>query len=340
MGAVDVVWLGEQGKAIHDLFHSLFFSFASIFLVLGVVLEYFKFPLGGGSLIPQLVSRVLIASIMLYSLPEVMNTLANVTDSITAEISKQHDPAMVAEKLIERAKDFNPHLWSSWKDVILQSFTWATFFLLYLSVHLSNAGVALVWTVLYVFSPLLIALYILPPTSMATKALYRSLIEVCCWKIVWSTLAVLLWSTALSQVNKPESEVNIITVVAYNLILAASLLMTPLVVNALASGGLSSLAAQATGIAAGASFFNPGTFAAQRANDGKKMAVGASKAVAKWGTRKALSPVARAMGIKLGDSKRGVIKARPVKSGWANLPTRIRREPPEWHADVPPPSEP
>ena len=117
------------------------------------------------------------------------------------------------------------------------------------------------WTLLYVFSPVLIALFVLPSTSSATKALYRTLIEMSCWKIVWSVLATLLWSTALSEINKPNHDINFITSICYNLILAGSVLLTPMIVHSLASSGLSGMAQSVGAIAVGAATFSPGKVA-------------------------------------------------------------------------------
>jgi Na+-translocating ferredoxin:NAD+ oxidoreductase RnfA subunit len=114
---------------------------------------------------------------------------------------------------------------------------------------------------LYVFSPLLIALFILPATASATRALYQSLFEVCAWKVVWSVLATLLWSAALSQINKPTSDINFLTVIAFNLILAVSVLFTPMVVHALAGKGITAMASSMMGMAAGASVLSPGVIA-------------------------------------------------------------------------------
>jgi hypothetical protein len=68
-----------------------------------------------------------------------------------------------------------------------------TFFILYFSIHIADSFYIYVWVMLYVFSPLLIALYVLPVTASATSGLFRSLIEVASWKIVWSVIATLLW---------------------------------------------------------------------------------------------------------------------------------------------------
>lgn len=113
------------------------------------------------------------------------------------------------------------------------------------------------WALIYVLSPLLIALFILPGTASVTKALYRSLFEVCGWKVLWVVLSALLWSSSYSTINGPESDVNLFTVVCLNLILAASLLFTPMIVSALAGAGLSGVTSGLMGLGAAATYFNP-----------------------------------------------------------------------------------
>ena len=47
--------------------------------------------------------------------------------------------------------------------------SFVTFFLLYISVYIADAAITYAWVLLYVFSPLFTALYVLPVTSGATK---------------------------------------------------------------------------------------------------------------------------------------------------------------------------
>ena len=110
---------------------------------------------------------------------------------------------------------------------------------------------------LYVFSPLLIALYVLPVTAGATSGLFKSLIEVACWKIVWSVIATLLWSSALSQINQDGSQVNFLTAIGFNIILAGSLLLTPFVVHALAGSGLAQMGKDLSSLAIGGMTISP-----------------------------------------------------------------------------------
>lgn len=252
----DVSWLASQAHQVHDIFYGLFYALVTVFLCLGLFLEYFKWPLGGTPSFSVLVGRVFIAALMLHSYSEVSNTIADVVDSISRQLGNLNQLNIVVGKMGDKLGQFT-YSWLSVKDTILQIISFVTFLLLYLAVHGVQAFMLYTWTMLYVFSPLLIALYVLPSTSGATKALYRSLIEVSCWKIVLSVLATLLWSFALSDINKPDHDVPFLTVVFLNLILAGSMLMTPMVVHALAGAGFATLAQAAGGIVAGATMAAP-----------------------------------------------------------------------------------
>lgn len=254
----DLSWLAQEAKSIHAIFESMFYGLATVLVLIGVVSDYFKLPIGGISFTPQLIGRVLIAAILLHSYPEITNALSDVTEALSAKIGDYNNFNLVTTRMKDKLGEMT-WSWTAVKDSIIMIFSFLTFFLLYISVFITNAGVIYVWTILYVFSPILIALFILPSTAGATSALYRSLIEVCAWKIVWATLAALLWSSALSEMNK--TDINFLTVISFNLILAISLLVTPLIVSFLFSKGLSSMASSSLGMAATAAAFSPGLLA-------------------------------------------------------------------------------
>lgn len=253
----DLSWLSQEAKQLHAMFEQLFYGLALVLLLLGVVMEFFKLPIGGMPQFTTLAGRCLIAAILLVTYPQISNLIADFTDAVSNQIGSLNSIKLVLARYYDKLFQFQMS-WTSIKDSILMLISFVTFFLLYISVYIADAAITYAWVLLYVFSPILTALYVLPVTSAATKALYRTLFEIGAWKIVWSVLATLLWSSALSQINQPQNNVNFITAVSFNLILAGSLLLTPLVVNALAGAGLASLAAQTAGIAAGAAAFNPG----------------------------------------------------------------------------------
>lgn len=255
----DLTWLAEQARAVHGIFNSWFFPLITLFLALGVVLEFFKLPLGGMPSFGTLVGRAIVASILLYAYPEISNAIADIVDAVSSQLGSLNDFNLVLAKMGDKLKDLT-WSWISFKDSIIGILSYLSFFLLYISVYAIQAFMIFSWTLLFVFSPLLIALFVIPGTAMATKALFQSLIEVGLWKVMWSVLATLLWSLALSEINSGGNEVNFLTAIFLNLILAGSLLLTPLVVHALAGKGISSLATAAGGIVAGATMGTPIVF--------------------------------------------------------------------------------
>jgi hypothetical protein len=253
----DLSWLAQEATKIHAIFESIFYGLVTVLLVFGVITEYFKWPIGGGlPSIGPLVGRVLIAAILLHTYTDVTNLFSEFTDALAAKLGDLNQIKLVLVRMGGKLHDMT-WSWVSVKDSATLLVSFVTFFLLYFSVHVANAFILYTWTLLYVFSPILIALFVIPATAGATKALYRSIIEVSCWKIVWSVLATLLWSAALSDINQPGHDISFLTSICFNLILAGTLLLVPIVVHSLAGAGFSSMAKSIGGIAVGSVMLSP-----------------------------------------------------------------------------------
>lgn len=257
----DLNWLANQAHQIHDYFGGIFYALVGLFLCLGIFIEYFKWPLGEVPAFSVLIGRALIAAILLQTFTEVSNAIADVADALASDLGNMNSFKLVLSVMGDKVTTLT-WSWVSLRDWVILLLSFLTFFLLYFSVHVVESFLLYTWTLLYVFSPILIALFVLPATAPATKALYRSLIEVSAWKVVWSVLATLLWSAALSDINKPEQDVNFISAICFNLILAGSLLLTPVVVHSLAGAGLSGMAKTVGGVAVGAAMVSPTTVVA------------------------------------------------------------------------------
>ncbi len=267
---MDMSWLSTEAKVIHEIFSSFFYSIVLLMITLGVVLNFFKMPMGQVPEFMQLVGRAIIAAFILAALPEIMNFLADITDQLSARIGQLTNFKTVVGRLGEKVGTLT-WSWVSFKDSVLLLISYLTFFLLYVSVYIADAMYLLIWTLIYIFSPLLIAAFTLPSTAAATKGLFQSLIEVCLWKICWSVLAALLWSFALSEINKPEYDVDFFTAILLNIMLAFSVLLTPMLVKSLLKGGLSSSASAMGGAILGAAALTPGGMLAATKAGGSKL---------------------------------------------------------------------
>jgi hypothetical protein len=219
----------------------MFYSVVLLMIGLGVVMNYFRMPMGQVPEFLQLVGRALLAAFILAAFPEIMNQLADVTDDIARNVGQLNNFKLVVSRLGEKIGNLT-WSWISVKDSILLVISYLTFFFVYVSVYIADSMFLLTWTLLYVFSPLLIAAFTLPATASATKGLFQALIEVCLWKISWAVLAALLWSFALSQINDPAYDVDFVTAIIVNVMLAFSVLLMPFIVRSLIKGGIPSAA--------------------------------------------------------------------------------------------------
>lgn len=240
-------WLASEAKQIHTLFSSLFYSIVVVLISLGVVTSFFKMSIGHVPVFFTLVGRAVLAAFILTAFPEIMNTLADITDQISHDIGQLNNLKLVVARLGEKIGSLS-FSWVSVKDSVLLVVSYLTFFLLYVSVYIADAMYLLAWTLIFVFSPILIAAFTLPSTASATAGLFRTLIEVCLWKICWSVLAALLWSFALSEINQPKYDVDFLTAILLNVMLAFSLVLTPFVVRGLMKGNASGLASNLGGL--------------------------------------------------------------------------------------------
>lgn len=244
---MDISWISSQAKEIHTFFVSIFYVLATLLLLIGVLIEYFKMPIGGVPAFSQLVGRALVAAILLAAYPEISNTVAAVADAVADRLGSINTFNSVLHSAGATLKDHS-WSWTSLGDTLLSVVAYAAYLLLYVTVFFFDAAIVYCLVLLYIFSPIMIVFYILPQTAAMTSGLFRTLYEIAAWKIVWSVLGTLLWSTALHDFEVKGQ--NFITLLALTLMLAFSILLTPIVVRNLISGALSSVATQTAGLAA------------------------------------------------------------------------------------------
>jgi hypothetical protein len=237
----DLGWLSQEMHKIHDWFQATFYVLVTVFLLLGVVLEYFKMPLGNTPSFGTLIGRALIAAILLHTFPEIANTINDLAAALSKQLGDLTQFRLALDKMGDKLGQLS-WSWTSARQSAIVILSYLCFFLLYFSVHVAQALYLYSSVLLFVFSPILIALFVLPQTAAATSGLFRSLIEVSLWKPVWCVIATLIWSSGISDIQGTTSHVSFLSAVCFCLIAAGSLIMTPMVVHALASGTVSSLA--------------------------------------------------------------------------------------------------
>lgn len=279
---MDISWISTQAREIHTFFVSIFYLLTTILLLLGVLTDYFKMPIGGTPSFTQLVGRALIATILLIAYPEISNTVAAISDAVADRLGSLNSFTNVMKSAGVALKQHS-WSWTSVGDTLLSVVAYGAYLILYITVFFFDAAIVYSLTLLYIFSPLMIAFYILPSTSSMTSGLFRTLFEVAAWKIVFAVLGTLLWSTALNDFSN-SGKGNFITLVALTLMLAFSILMTPVVVRSIISGTVANIATQTAGLAAmalSAGFLTPTALAALTGKGAKSAAISTAKLIPK-----------------------------------------------------------
>src|SRR3954471_21001875 len=98
----DVTWLTQEAHKIHDWFQSLFYGLVLLFLLIGLLIEYFKWPIGGVPSFGPLAGRALVAAILLLSYPEVANLISDLTTAASQQLGNLNEFKTVLTKLGEK----------------------------------------------------------------------------------------------------------------------------------------------------------------------------------------------------------------------------------------------
>lgn len=278
---LDLVWLTAEAKDMHAFFVSIFYGLVAVLLALGIALEYLNISIGKIPNFPQLVGRVFIAAILLVAYPDISNTIASIGDMIADRVGDLSHWTLIYEKTKTTFKTVT-WSWTSVGDIAIWVISYLLFFLLYVTVFFFNAAIVYCILTLYIFSPLIIAFYVLPQTAGAVKTLFQTLVEVVSWKICFSVFTTLIWSSALH--NFKTDGQNFITVAAFSIMLILSIILTPLIVRSIISGSLASTASLLAGGSAAimsAGYLTPAVLAGLAQNGIKKAATGSASLMKK-----------------------------------------------------------
>jgi hypothetical protein len=116
------------------------------------------------------------------------------------------------------------------------------------------------WMLLVVLGPFLILGVLFDASSGITKGLFKNMLQVASWPIIWAILSAFL--KALPFATGYSLESGLITVITLNLIIAVALLFSPFIVSQLCEGvSLSVGDTLRRGVLRAVSVANPKTFA-------------------------------------------------------------------------------
>jgi hypothetical protein len=247
--------LGSLVRDTHEAMSSLFYLLMPVAILWFVLVGYLK---SGDANFPEVIKRSFVAALLLVSFPEVSNLILNICDGIALKIDNMSGletvMRMAGEKLDSYTFSKNVLL-LQFDDLFVAVLSFLSFMVLYVARYITVALYYFYWVLLSILSPLMILCYIFPSTAGITKNLYRGLIEVACWKILWAVMSAML--TALSFGDIYRTEGSYLTLIVLNFVIAIGLLSTPLLMKSLIGDGIQGTATMLGSAAAGAMLAAP-----------------------------------------------------------------------------------
>lgn len=181
--------------------------------------------------------RLLLVALLLSAFP----TIAEFCQILGVEIAKSIDDMtgidMVLDAASKRADAFSfdlQGLLNMGSDLIMSALVMVSFLILVVARFFLLAFQHFYWLLLVVLGPFLILGMLFDSSVGITKGLFKNMIQISAWPVIWSILSAFLKALPFASAYKTEG--GLITIITLNLIIAVALLFSPFIVSQLCEG--------------------------------------------------------------------------------------------------------
>lgn len=244
--------LGSLMKDLHQQFVTIYYLMLPVFFALSIAMAWFRSPQGSIEFL-DILKRAVIATLLLVAFPDISRAIIYVADGITEKIDALNSIDVMVRMAQEKSEAYSASTTSlllQFNDLIIAVLSFLSFLVLYIARYITIAMYHFFWIFFMVTAPLLLLFNLFASTSQITVNLFKGMMEVASWKIVWAILGAML--TALSFGDAYKAEGNYLTLIVMNFVIAIAMLATPMMVKSLVGSGLQSMSSTlgATAVAA------------------------------------------------------------------------------------------
>ena len=233
--------LGSLMEQLHQEFVNIYYMMLPVFFGLALVLAWFRSS-GSAPDFLDVLKRTIISMILLVAFPDISQAIAYVAEGITNKIDAVNSLDTFMRMVQEKAQNYSftpTSILLQFNDLIIATLSFLSYLVLYIARYLTVAMYHFFWVFFTISSPLMLLFNLFEGTSQITVNLFKGMIEVASWKIVWAILGAML--TALSLGNAYKTDGNYLTLIVMNFVIAVAMLMTPMIVRSIVGAGLHSM---------------------------------------------------------------------------------------------------
>ncbi len=234
--------MGSLMRDLHQEFVRIYYLMLPVFFCLSVVVTWVRSPHGSIDFIDVL-KRAIVSTLLLAAFPEISQAIIFIADGIAERIDQMNNLDAVIRMAQEKSQSYSfsaTSLLLQFDDLIVAVLAFLSFLILYIARYITVAMYHFYWVFYIVSAPLLLLFNLFPSTGNITANLFRGMIEVASWKIVWAILGAMLASLSFGEAYRAEG--SYIVIIVMNFVIAVAMLATPLLVKSLASQGAQAVA--------------------------------------------------------------------------------------------------
>ena len=205
--------------------------------LIALILEFYKRTLDFG----EIVKRIFLSLFLLWSFEYAIGIVAFLSDGIVERMGGLKRLPLVLEQLHKNFKGDMPGM-MQFRQMLIFLINFACYLIALLSFYLTEIISHFLYAILYVVSPLAFLCMIPSQTQHIAKNIYKGIINIAVWRVLWSILGAMLFEFIRSPVaNWGNFFMGALT----NLCIGASMLLIPFFTRSLINDG-------GTGVASGA----------------------------------------------------------------------------------------
>ena len=234
--------LGSLMMNLHHEFVRIYYLMLPVFFALSIIVTWVKSPHGSIDFIDVL-KRAIISTVLLAAFPEISQAIISIADGIAERVDQVNGLDTFLRMAKEKALSFTSAqnaMLLHFPDLLISLLAFISYLILYIARYLTIAMYHFYWIFYMVTGPLLLLFNLFPSTSQIVGNLFKGMVEVASWKIMWAILGAML--TALSFGDAYKTEGNYLTLMVMNFVIAISMLRVPSIVKSLTSGGFHGMA--------------------------------------------------------------------------------------------------
>ncbi len=229
--------LGSLMRDLHHEFVRIYYLMLPVFFSLSVAITWFRSPQGSPEFV-GILKKAIISTFLLVAFPEISQAIIFISDGIAEKIDSMNSIDTIIKMAGQKTQNysFSPtSILLQFNDLIIATLAFLSYLILYVARYLTVAMYHFFWLFFMVTAPLLLLFNLFHGTEQVVSNLFKGMIEVASWKIIWAILGSML--SALSFGNAYKAEGSYVTLMVMNFMIAISMLMTPMIVRSIVGSG-------------------------------------------------------------------------------------------------------